>query len=161
MGLFSRGARRAKVPALVPVPPMAELPPAKLQAAARYLGTLDEHGERVVGQSLAAKSAARLSLSAEALDVVRIAGSFRIPVTALQGATSGERFSGKAVPALLLVRWSPGDHRWPTGFRMDPSKGFDKLDRGQSTPPDVGAWVRTLSKLARANDTRSDDRGNA
>lgn len=160
MGLLRKRAPR--FPTLVPVPPMAELPPARLQAAARYLGTLtvpDDGGkaERVVGQSLAAKSAARLSLSAEALDVVRIAGSFRIPVTALQGASSGERFSGKAVPDLLLVRWSHGDHRWQTGFRMDPSKSM----KDGTTAPDVGSWVRTLSKLARRNDTRSDDRGNA
>jgi len=143
--------RESRFPALVPVPPMAELPPARLQASARYLGTLDEDGERVVGQSLAARSAARLSLSAEALDVVRIAGSFRIPVGALRGASGSERFAGKAVPDLLLIRWSHGDHRWETGFRLDPSKGPDRLDKTARSTPDVGAWVRTISKLARSN----------
>ena len=143
--------REPRFPALVPVPAMAELPPARLQASARYLGTLDEDGERVVGQSLAARSAARLSLSAEALDVVRIAGSFRIPVSALRGASSAERFAGKAVPDVLLVRWSHGEHRWETGFRMDPSKGLDRLDKAARSTPDVGAWVRTISKLARSN----------
>ena len=50
-----------------------------MQASARYLGTLDSAGQKVIGRSLSAKSSARLSLSDEALDVVRIAGSFRIP----------------------------------------------------------------------------------
>ena len=155
-GLLRRRAPR--FPPLVPIPPVAELPPAKLQASGRYLGTLDEAGERVAGQSLAARSAARLSLSAEALDVVRIAGSFRIPVTALRGASKGERFNGKPVPDLLMVRWQHGDHRWETGFRMDPSKSLDKLNRRQrTTAPDVAAWVRTISKLARHNDGGNDD----
>jgi hypothetical protein len=133
---------------------VAELPAARLQAAARYLGTLDEAGERVVGQSLAARSAARLSLSSEALDVVRIAGSFRIPVAALRGAAGGERFKGKPVPDLLVVRWSHDGHRWETGFRMEPSKTV----RGGSVAPDVGSWVRTISKLARANRTNDEGR---
>jgi hypothetical protein len=139
--------REPRFPPLAAIPAVADLPPAKLQASVRYLGTLDEQGERVVGQSLAARSAARLSLSAEALDVVRIAGSFRIPVGALRGASGGERFDGKPVRDLLLVRWAHGEHRWVTGFRMD--------------APDVGAWVRTISKIARGNTTPDQDRGKA
>jgi hypothetical protein len=140
--------RAPRFASLSPIPPVAELPPAKLQASARYLGTLDEHGDRVVGQSLAARSAARLSLSAEALDVVRIAGSFRIPVSALRGASRGERFGGKAVPDLLLVRWVHDAQPWETGFRLDPDKGLDQLD--------VAAWVRTISKMSR-NNSRGDE----
>lgn len=149
--------RAPKFAPLVPVPPMAELPPAKLQSAARYLGTLDEQGDRVVGQSLAARSAARLSLSPEALDVVRVAGSFRIPATALRGASTADRFAGKPVPDLLLVRWAHGEHRWQTGFRMEPTKGLDRRDRRAATqPPDVGAWVRTISKMARKSEEKFD-----
>jgi hypothetical protein len=145
--------RASRFAPLVPVPPVAELPEAKLQAAARYLGTLDEQGSRVVGQSLAARSAARLSLSAEALDVVRIAGSFRIPAAALRGASTAERFDGKPVRDLLLVRWVHDEHRWQTGFRLEPSKALDRRDRRATTrPPDVGAWVRTISKMARSNE---------
>jgi hypothetical protein len=145
--------REPKFAPLVPVPPVAELPEAKLQSAARYLGTLDEQGARVVGQSLAARSAARLSLSAEALDVVRVAGSFRIPAASLRGASTAERFAGKPVPDLLLVRWVHDERRWQTGFRLEPSKGLDRRDRRATTrPPDVGAWVRTISKMARSNE---------
>ena len=149
--LRRRGPRFAP---LVPVPPVAELPPAKLQSAARYLGTLDEQGDRVVGQSLAARSAARLSLSTEALDVVRVAGSFRIPASALRGASTAERFGGKPVRDLLLVRWAHGEHRWQTGFRLEPSKALDR--RAATQPPDVGAWVRTISKMARKSEEKFD-----
>ena len=162
MGLFGR--RTTKVPPLVPIPPIAELPPAKLQASARYLGTLTVTpggaGERVVGQSLAAKSQARLSLSQEALDVVRIAGSFRIRTDALRGARSADRFAGKPVSDLLLVRWVHDGVEWETGFRLDASRSVRDAAKAplgaamSAVQPDVGAWVRTISKLARGNDTR-------
>jgi hypothetical protein len=161
MGLFNRSA--PKVPALVPIPPIAELPPAKMQASVRYLGTLDSAGERVIGQSLSAKSSARLSLSAEALDVVRIAGSFRIRHDALRGARSGDHFNGKPVRDLLLIRWAHEGHAWETGFRMEAArtvKAVAKEQRGKVTAgvtePKVGEWVRTISKIAREN-----SRGNA
>ncbi len=94
MGLFRR--REPKFPTLVAVPAMKDLPKARLQSAARYLGTLNEADEKVTGQSMAAKSSSRLNLSDEALDVVRMAGSFRIPVEALRGATTATHFAGKA-----------------------------------------------------------------
>jgi len=155
MGLFKRASDG--IPELVPIPPIAELPPAKLQASGRYLGTLDTNGVRVIGHSLSAKSAARLSLSPEALDVVRIAGSFRIRVEALRGARSSDRFAGKPVADLLVVRWNHEGHEWETGFRLDPVKSVRdvakaQLGRGRGVAqPDVGAWVRTISKLARSN----------
>jgi hypothetical protein len=161
--LFSkRGSRGPTVPPLVPIPPIADLPPAKLQASARYLGTLTVPtdggaGERVVGHSLAAKSQARLSLSTEALDVVRIAGSFRIRTEALRGARTAERFSGKPVPDLLLVRWEHDGLPWETGFRLDAARSVRdaakaQLGQGKAVVrPDVGTWVRTISKLARGN----------
>jgi len=169
MGPLFKGIRRRNsgVPPLVPIPPIAELPPAKMQASARYLGTLDGSGERVVGQSLSAKSAARLSLSAEALDVVRIAGSFRIPVAALRGARTAAHFNGKPVSDLLMIRWEHEGHEWETGFRLDPARTVRDAAKapiagGRSgTQPDPGAWVRTISKLARANTTSDESRGTA
>jgi hypothetical protein len=150
------------LPPLVPIPPIPELPPAKLQASARYLGTFtvasdSAPAERVVGHSLAARSQARLSLSAEALDVVRIAGSFRIRTEALHGARTATHFGGKPAAELLVVRWDHGGHQWETGFRLDPARSVRdaaKAQLGQGAPvvrPDVGAWVRTISKLARGN----------
>lgn len=153
MGLFGR--REPKFPALVPIPPIAELPPARMQMSARYLGTLDEQGEKVIGAGLAARSSARLSLSNEALDVVRLAGSFRIRTDALRGASTGDRFGSKPVTDLLLVRWAHGEHRWETGFRLEPGKTLKEQIRSgaktTSTPPAVGDWVRTISKMARGN----------
>jgi hypothetical protein len=157
--LFGRSFSRksAKVPPLVPIPPITELPPAKMQASARYLGTIDADGERVIGQSLSAKSAARLSLSAEALDVVRIAGSFRIAVSALRGARTGDHFAGKPVRDLLLVRWAHEGFDWETAFRMDAARSVRDAAKAQlaggtgAVKPEVDAWVRTISKLARGN----------
>jgi hypothetical protein len=143
MGLFRR--REPKFPILVPVPAMKDLPKAKLQSAARYLGTLNEDDEKVTGQSMAAKSSSRLNLSEEALDVVRMAGSFRIPVEALRGATTATHFDGKPVQDLLVVRWEHGEQQWRTGFRMDPTKNI----KAGSTAPEVDRWVRTISKMSR------------
>jgi hypothetical protein len=170
MARFLRRSGGGKVPPLVPIPPIAELPAAKLQASARYLGTFTVPvgggtGERVVGQSLAARSAARLSLSAEALDVVRIAGSFRIRTTALRGARTAEQFRGKPVTDLLLVRWEHEGHQWETGFRLDPARSIRDAAKAPiaggkgATRPDAAGWVRTISKLARANTTSDESRG--
>jgi len=162
MAPLFRGRGAAKVPPLVPIPPITELPPAKMQASARYLGTVDESGERVVGQSLSAKSQARLSLSAGALDVVRIAGSFRIRTEALRGARTGDHLNGKPVRDLLIVRWSHEGLAWETAFRMDAARSVRDAAKAQlaggtgAVKPEVDAWVRTISKLARLN-TPSDE----
>ncbi len=143
-----REPRRHKggVPTLIPVPAMADLPKAKLQSPARYLGTVTETGDQVVGRSLSVQSASRLNLSPEALDVVRIAGSFRIPAAALRGATRSEEFGGKPVESLLVVRWEHGEHQWRTGFRMEAGKPV----KGEAPPPpDLAQWVRTISKMSR------------
>ena len=145
MGLLGRRKRESKFPELTAVPAMADLPKAKLQSPARYLGTVTEDGEKVIGQSLSVQSSSRLNLSPEALDVVRMAGSFRIPATALRGATRGDEFGGKRVESLLVVRWEHGEQPWRTGFRMDLNK---KIKSGPSAP-DVDQWVRTISKMAR------------
>jgi hypothetical protein len=155
MGLFRHASDG--IPDLVPIPPIADLPPAKLQASCRYLGTLDTDGRRVIGHSLSARSAARLSLSTEGIDVVRIAGSFRIRTDALRGARADQQFNGKPIADLLVVRWEHHGRDWETGFRMDPAKSVRdaakaQLGKGKQVPrPDVGTWVRTISKLAREN----------
>jgi hypothetical protein len=144
MGLLGK-KREPRFAELTPVPAMSDLPKAKLQSPARYLGTFTESGEKVIGQSLSVTSASRLNLAAVGLDVVRIAGSFRIPAEAMRGATSVEEFAGKRVASLLVVRWEHDEHRWQTGFRMDVNK---KIKSGPSAP-DVDQWVRTISKMAR------------
>ena len=143
MGLFRRG--EPKFPSLVPLPPMAELPKARLQSAARYLGTVNEQDEKITGQSMAAKSSSRLNLSEVALDVVRMAGSFRIPAEALRGATTATHFAGKPVRDLLVVRWEHGEQQWRTGFRMDASKNT----KAAASLPELDQWVRTISKMSR------------
>ncbi len=147
MGLLRKLAGRgdADVPALMPVPAMADLPRPKLQSPARYLGTLTTDGSKVVGHTLAAKSSSRLHLSVEGLDVVRMAGSFRVPVEALRGATTAGEFGGKQVETLLVVRWEHGGQEWRTGFRLEASKN---LKTGASAP-ELDQWVRTISKMAR------------
>jgi hypothetical protein len=165
MGLFRHASDG--IPDLVPLPPVAELPPAKLQASSRYLGTftLAAEGEksiRVIGHSLSARSAARLSLSTEALDVVRIAGSFRIPVASLRGARGATEFAGKPVADLLVVRWDHEGRLWETGFRLDPARSVRDAAKAQLgrtravVQPEVGTWVRTISKM-----TRDSKKGNA
>ncbi len=121
-------------------------------------------GSASSGRSLAARSAARLSLSAEALDVVRIAGSFRIRTSALRGARTAEQFKGKPVSDLLLVRWEHEGHQWETGFRLDPARTVRDaakapLAGGKGARPDAGAWVRTISKLARVDTNSEGNRG--
>ena len=151
MALFRRAADG--VPPLVEIPKVSELPPAKLNSAARYLGTIDADGNRVIGQTLSAKSSARLSLSTEALDVVRMAGSFRIMADALRGATRADHFLGKPVRDLLVVRWVHEGNDWRTGFRMEASKTLKEAARksGGTAVPKVDDWVRQISKLSRGN----------
>ena len=49
MGLLGR-KKEPKFPELTPVPDMADLPKAKLQSPAKYLGTITESGEKVIGR---------------------------------------------------------------------------------------------------------------
>jgi hypothetical protein len=140
---WRRRARKHDLPALVEVPPVAELPEARLQAGARYFGTTisGDWLDRVVARGLGPRSGCRLSLSKEALDVVRLAGSFRIPAAALRGARHDQGIAGKVVPphGLLVVTWAHGDFLLDTGFRLDDAR---------STHDE---WVRTISKRAKEN----------
>ena len=150
---WRKRASRHDLPALVPAPPVSDLPPAKLQVGARYLGTTvsGDWLDRVVAQGLGARSNARLSLSAEGLDVIRLAGSFRIPVGALRGARHDQGIAGKVIPphGVLVVTWQHGDHLLDTGFRLEPPRPV----KGNGAQPTItelqNQWVRSISKLAR------------
>jgi hypothetical protein len=152
---WRRRARKHDLPPLPTAPPVSELPPAKLQAGARYFGTTvnGDWLDRVVARGLGARSSARLSLSTEGLDVVRLAGSFRIPVQALRGARHDQGIAGKVVPphGILVVTWRHGDLLLDTGFRLEPPK--PAKDGGpQPTVTELhNQWVRSISKMARDN----------
>jgi hypothetical protein len=143
---WRRRSRRHDLPPLVPVPAVADLPAARLQSGARYFGTTvsDSWLDRVVARGLGARSSCRLSLSDQGLDVVRLAGSFRIPATALRGARHDQGIAGKVVPphGLLVVTWQHGDHLLDTGFR---------LTEDGSVTDQHNTWVRTISKMAKEN----------
>lgn len=144
--LMWRGWRRRgskhDLPPLVETPAVSDLPEPKLISGARYFGTTvsGDWLDRVVARGLGARSTCRLNLSAEGLDVIRLAGSFRIPVTALRGARRDQGIAGKVVPpsGVLVVTWQHGDLTLDTGFRLtDPEQHND--------------WVRSISKMAKEN----------
>ena len=152
---WGKRARRHDIPELVAAPTVSELPPAKLQAGARYFGTTvsGDWLDRVVARGLGSRSTARLSLSDEGLDVIRLAGSFRIPAEALRGARHDQGIAGKVVPphGLLVVTWQHGDYLLDTGFRLS----ADKLEQGASagTTTAHNLWVRSISKIAKEHST--------
>jgi hypothetical protein len=155
---WRRRAHKHDLPPLIEVPAVADLPPATLQSGARYFGTTTSGSwlDRVVARGLGARSSCRLSLSAEGLDVIRLAGSFRIPAAALRGARRDQGIAGKVVPphGVLVVTWQHGEYELDTGFRLEPSGG----ERAEATSaPDTSvaerhdAWVRSISKMVKEN----------
>jgi hypothetical protein len=143
-------ARKHVIPPLVETPAVADLPEPKLVGGARYIGTTvaGDWLDRVVSRGLGARSGCRLNLSEEGLDVIRLAGSFRIPAAALRGARHDQGIAGKVVPphGLLVVTWQHGDLTLDTGFRLT-----DEVvaDRGVTEAHNL--WIRSLSKLAKEN----------
>ena len=139
---------------LVDCPKVADLPEPRLSGGARYLGTelTPERGDgpegaRVADHGLGGAGSCRLNLSAEALDVVRLAGAFRIPATSLRGAVGHRADSPEA--RRFAVRWEHGDHRLTTRFELSPAKPVP----GRAKGPDRGAqpWVRALQKIVKEN----------
>jgi hypothetical protein len=140
---WRRRAGKHDLPALVPAPNVADLPEPMMQAGARYFGTTvsGDWLDRVVARGLGARSSCRLSLSGEGLDVIRLAGSFRIPASALRAARHDQGIAGKVVPphGVLVVTWQHGDLLLDTGFRLTDGPVTDAHD----------AWVRSISGMAR------------
>jgi hypothetical protein len=140
--------RRARhdLPPLVPTPAVADLPEAKLLSGARYVGTTTSGPmlDRVAARGLGSRSSCRLSLSGEGLDVVRLAGSFRIPAGSLRGARRDEE--------ALVVTWQHGDLVLDTGFRLTLAELSARSGAGAPAAPDkYGSWVRSISKMAKEN----------
>jgi hypothetical protein len=157
---WRRRGRKHDLPPLVEAPPVAELPEARLQAGGRYFGTTvsGDWLDRVVARGLGPRSSCRLSLSDEGLDVIRLAGSFRIPADALRGAGHDKGIAGKVVPphGVLVVTWQHGDQLLDTGFRLAPPADLSAPDAArtaQSADKSVGElhnrWVRAIAKMAR------------
>ncbi|MGZ8744888.1 MAG: PH-like domain-containing protein [Nocardioides sp.] len=147
---WRRRAKKHDLPPLVATPPVAELPEPKLVGGARYFGTTvsGDWLDRVVAQGLGARSGCRLNLSGEGLDVVRLAGSFRIPASALRGARHDQAIAGKVVPphGLLIVTWQHGDHTLDTGFRLT-----DEVVEDRGVTEAHNTWIRSISKMAKEN----------
>jgi hypothetical protein len=139
---WRRRGRKHDLPPLAPTPPVADLPDAELTGGGRYFATTvaGDWLDRVVARGLGARSSCRLSLSREGVDVIRLAGSFRIPASALRGARQERGIAGKVVPphGLLVITWEHGGYTLDTGFRL-------------TDPDSHGAWVRAISKLSKEN----------
>ena len=158
---WRRRARKHVLPPLVEAPPVSELPAPKLQSGARYFGTTvsGDWLDRVVARGLGARSSCRLSLSDEGLDVIRLAGSFRIPADALVAARQDRGIAGKVVPphGLLVVTWRHGDLVLDSGFRLTLAELSGRGSAGSEPASDKSvkerhnAWVRAISKRAREN----------
>jgi hypothetical protein len=118
---WQKRARKHDLPPLAALP-AGDVPDGALQADARYFGTTvsGDWLDRVVARGLGARSACRLALSTAGLDVVRPAGSFRIPADALRGARQERGIAGKVIPphGLLVVTWEHGDYLLDSGFRL-------------------------------------------
>ena len=146
---WRRRGHRHDLPPLVEVPAGADRPTPVLQAGARYFGTTTSGQwlDRVVTRGLGSRSTCRLSLSEDALDVDRVAGSFRIPATALRGAHHDRGIAGKVVPphGVLVVNWQHGDLLLDTGFRLTE---FDVRGRARGVGDEHEAWVQAISGMA-------------
>ena len=143
-----RAGPRHDLPPLVDAPKVADLPALLLDSGARYLGTYVAGGleERVGARGLRAQGSARLRLSEEGLDVVRLAGAFRVPAAALRGARRTDTVAGRPVPpnGALVVTWRHGDLVLDTAFRL-----ADLNAEGAGATDKQAEWVRKISKLVR------------
>ena len=145
---WRRRAAKHDLPPLEHPPSVRDLPDAKVGGGARYVGTTvaGDWLDRVVARGLGARSVCRLNLSPEGLDVIRMAGSFRIPAAALRGARHDQGIAGKVVPphGLLVVTWEHGDYMLDTGFRLT-----DEVVADRGVTEAHNAWIRSISKLVK------------
>ncbi|MDQ6641941.1 MAG: hypothetical protein M3Y66_05535 [Actinomycetota bacterium] len=140
MSVFSRD--RLSLPPLPAMPKVAKLPQPLEQSGCRYLGTVTD-GRRVRVRSLGSAGTARIQVSGEGVDVVRLAGSFRIPVTALGSARDEAEFDGKRVDGhgALVIRWEHGERVLDSGFRLQVTQGGARETHRR--------WARTVQNVAR------------
>ena len=147
---WRRRATKHDLPPLPAAPAESALPRPMLEADARYFGTTvaGDWLDRVVAHGLGARSSARLSLSAEGLDVLRPAGSFRIPTASLRAARHDQGIAGKVVPphGLLVVTWQHGDRTLDSGFRLQPVHRRRESTAGTVTDAH-NQWVSTITTL--------------
>jgi hypothetical protein len=164
LGMWRGWRRRAgkhELPPLVQPPAVKDLPEPKLESGGRYFGTTvsGDWLDRVVARGLGARSVCRLSLSGEGLDVIRMAGSFRIPAAALRGARHDQGIAGKVVPphGVLVVTWQHGDLLLDTGFRLTTAELPGRRPGRAAPPTDTSvarrhdAWVRAITTMAKEN----------
>ncbi len=141
---WRRRALRHDLPPLVAVPEEAAGTGA-LEAEGRYFGTTVAGSwlDRVVTRGLGTRSGCRITLSADGLDVVRPADSFRVVRAALRGARHDQGIAGKVVPphGLLVVTWAHGDLLLDSGFRVD----------APSTTEVHDTWVRSINRIVEEN----------
>ena len=133
--------RRARKHDLPELPAVGETAGTSVLAGeGRYFGTTvsGQWLDRVVARGLGARSEVFLSLTNGGVDVVRPAGSFRIPAAALRGARHDLGIAGKVVPphGLLVVTWRHGGHVLDTGFRL-------------RAPAEHETWVRAIDEMVR------------
>ncbi len=137
--MFARGG--PALPPLTPAPKVADLPEPLVRNGCRYLGTL-AGGQRVRSKGLGSAGSARIQVSPEGVDVVRLAGSFRIPVTSLRSAREAAEFDGSVgPPGALVIRWEHGEQVLDSGFRL-------QVDVG-SAAAIHRSWTRSVHKIAR------------
>jgi hypothetical protein len=139
--MFTRGG--PTLPPLAPAPKVAELPTPIERHGCRYLGTV-AGDQRVRARSLGSAGSARIQVSAEGVDVVRLAGSFRIPVTALRSARDAAEFDGKSAgpQGALVIRWEHGERVLDSGFRL-------QLAAEGSAAEVHRRWARSVNKVVR------------
>lgn len=132
----TRSGRSPDLPPLPEAPKVSDLPEARMQSTAKYLGTAAD-GEKVTSHGLGGRGSARVLLSDDALDVVRLGAPFRIPLAALRGASH----QGDAI----VVLWEHGGRVLETTLQLTAPRG--------SAPDAVvekqRSWVRRIGKLAR------------
>ncbi|MGI9156038.1 MAG: hypothetical protein ACR2FG_05295 [Marmoricola sp.] len=138
--LFARD--RLSVPPLTPMPPVAELPAPLQQSGCRYLGTVSGEA-RVRVRGLGSAGQARIQVSTEGVDVVRLAGSFRIPGSSLRSARDQAEFDGKVAGphGALVIRH--GEQLLDSGFRL-------QADTYDSAAQAHRNWARSVSRVARS-----------
>ncbi|GGF35853.1 hypothetical protein GCM10011519_06720 [Marmoricola endophyticus] len=151
-----RGLRGRRAPALAPLEPapkVADLPHPLLQGAGRYLGTV-AGDRRLRDHGLGRAGSARIQLSEDGVDVVRLGAAFRIPAAGLTSARDAESFpaGGVGPQGALVLRWRHDGQVLDTGFCLQ----RPAARRGSPATADEGRadmqrthreWSRAVAKI--------------